>query len=105
MFVQLVHIRVRPGRIADFLEVFRVNFDGTRAEPGNHRFDVLQDVEDDHHFVIYEAFDSAAAVDAHRLTAHYAETVKGLAEITLGGREKDYFRLVMPDRTAVLQGE
>lgn len=105
MFVQLVHIRVKPGRIAEFLEVFRVNFDGTRAEPGNFRFDVLQDFDDDHHFLIYEAFESAEAVDAHRLTDHYKTTVAGLAEISLGGREKDFFRMVMPDRAAALNGE
>lgn len=104
MFVQLVHIRVMPGRVADFLEVFRVNFDGTRSEPGNYRFDVLQDVEDDHHFVIYEAFESAAAVDEHRKTEHYRTTVAGLAELTIGGRDKDFFRMVMPDHADALAG-
>ena len=105
MFVQLVHIRVKPGRVADFLDVFRVNFEGTRTEPGNHRFDVLQDAKDDHHFVIYEAFDSEAAVDEHRKTEHYRQTVAGLAHLAEGGRDKDFFHLVMPDRAAVLAGE
>lgn len=105
MFVQFVHIRVKPGCVQRFFEVFRVNFDGTRAEPGNYRFDVLQDPEDDHHFVIYEAFENAAAVDAHRQTPHYAEVVKGLAEIQTGGREKQYFKMVMPDHDAALNGE
>jgi autoinducer 2-degrading protein len=105
MFVQLVHIRVKPGRVEDFLRVFRVNFDGTRAEPGNYRFDVLQDAEDDHHFLIYEAFESAEAVDDHRKTEHYRITVAGLAELTEGGRDKDFYRMVMPDRAAALAGE
>ncbi|MBZ4023482.1 antibiotic biosynthesis monooxygenase [Rhodobacter sp. TJ_12] len=105
MFVQLVHIRVKPGCVDRFLEVFRVNFEGTRAEPGNYRFDVLQDPEDDHHFVIYEGFVNEAAVDEHRKTAHYAEVVKGLAEIQIGGREKQFFRMVMPDHAAALAGE
>ena len=104
MFVQLVHIRVKPGRVADFLKVFRMNFEGTRQEPGNFRFDVLQDAEDDHHFVIYECFASAEAVEDHRRTDHYAQTVAGLAELTIGGRDKDYFRLVMPDDQAVIAG-
>jgi autoinducer 2-degrading protein len=105
MFVQFVHIRIKPGRINDFLDVFRVNFEGTRAEPGNYRFDVLQDPEDDHHFVIYEAFESEAALDEHRKTAHYRETVAGLKDLmTTGTREKDYFRMVMPDHAAALAG-
>lgn len=104
MFVQLVHIRVKPGRVADFLEVFRINFEGTRREPGNYRFDVLQDANDDHHFVIYECFTSAEAVDDHRKTEHYRRTVEGLADLMVGGRDKDFFQMVMPDRDAVLAG-
>lgn len=98
MFVQFVHIRIKPGRIDDFLRVFRGNYEGTRAEPGNYRFDVLQDAKDDHHFVIYEAFESEAAVDQHRKTAHYHDTVAGLADLMEGGRDKDFFRMVMPAR-------
>ncbi|ADE86611.1 antibiotic biosynthesis monooxygenase [Rhodobacter capsulatus] len=105
MFVQLVHIRVKPGCVQQFFDVFRVNFEGTRAEPGNYRFDVLQDPEDDHHFVIYEAFENEAAVDAHRKTAHYAVVVEGLAKIQTGGREKQFFRMVMPDHAAAMNGE
>ncbi|SOC08020.1 antibiotic biosynthesis monooxygenase [Rhodobacter maris] len=105
MFVQFVHIRVKPGCVQDFHDVFRINFEGTRAEPGNYRFDVLQDPQDDHHFVIYEAFADEAAVDAHRKTPHYAKVVEGLAKIQIGGREKDYYRMIMPDHAAALNGE
>lgn len=106
MFVQCVHIRIKPGKIQEFLDVFRINFEGTRAEPGNFRFDVLQDPEDDHHFVIYEVFEDEAAVDAHRQTEHYRRTVEGLADLmTTGARAKDYYRMVMPDHAAVLAGE
>lgn len=105
MFVQLVHIRIKPGRTAEFFEVFRDNFEGTRAEPGNFRFDVLQDPEDENHFVIYEAFADEAAVDAHRKTAHYARTVEGLKDLmTTEKREKDFYRMVMPDHDAALAG-
>ncbi len=106
MFVQLVHIRIKPGKVAEFFDVFKENFDGTRNEPGNYRFDVLQDPEDENHFVIYEAFEDEAAVDAHRQTDHYKATVEGLRDLmTTGTREKDFFRLVMPDHAAVLNGE
>ena len=96
MFVQFVHIRIKPGRIDDFLKVFRVNYEGTRKEPGNYRFDVLQDAKDEHHFVIYEAYESEAAVAEHRKTEHYKRTVAELDPLMVGGRDKDYFRMVMP---------
>ncbi len=106
MFVQLVHIRIKPGRVQEFFDVFRANFDGTRAEPGNFRFDVLQDPEDENHFIVYEAFENEAAVDAHRDTDHYRKTVEGLKDLmTTGTREKQFFRMVMPDHAAALSGE
>ena len=96
MFVQFVHIRVKPGRVEDFLRVFRINYEGTRKEPGNHRFDVLQDPKDEHRFVVYEAFESEAAVVEHRKTDHYKQTVAELEALMVGGRDKDFFRMVMP---------
>jgi autoinducer 2-degrading protein len=106
MFVQLVHIRIKPGCMAQFLDVFRGNYEGTRAEPGNYRFDVLQDPADENHFVIYEMFEDEAAVDAHRRTEHYRRTTEGLkALMATGERQKEFFRLVMPDRAAALAGE
>lgn len=106
MFVQLVHIRLKPGCVEQFLDVFRVNYEGTRAEPGNYRFDVLHDPEDENHFVIYEVFEDEAAVDAHRQTEHYRRTTEGLkALMATGERQKQFFRLVMPDHEAALAGE
>ena len=96
MFVQFVHIRVKPDRISEFLDVFRINHEGTSREPGNVRFDVLQDPQDDTHYVIYEVFDSEAAVDDHRKTAHYKATVEKLDALMQGPRTKDFYRMVMP---------
>jgi autoinducer 2-degrading protein len=47
------------------------NHTGTRTEPGNHRFDVLQSAEDPGRFLLYEVFESQQAVEAHRNTDHY----------------------------------
>ena len=95
MFVQFVHIRIKPDKVAEFQDVFRINFEGTSREPGNVRFDVLQDPEDDTHYVIYEVFELEAAVDDHRKTAHYKATVERLDTLMQGPRTKDYYRLLM----------
>ena len=97
MFVQLVHINIKPGRLGEFFKVWRINYEGTIKEPGNFRFDTLQDPNDENHFIIYEVFDSAEAVDAHRETEHYALTVAGLEGLMVGARTKDFYKLVMPD--------
>jgi len=96
MFVQFVHIKIKPGRVQDFLDAFRINYEGSIKEPGNFRFDVLQDPDDETRFVIYEAFASESAVDEHRKTEHYKKTVAALEDLMEGGRSKDIFRMVMP---------
>lgn len=98
MFVQIVRINVKPGRVQDFLDAFRINYEGTIKEAGNIRFDVLQDPEDETRFTIYEVFRSAASVDEHRQTEHYKKTVALLDDIMTGSRTKEIYDLVMSDR-------
>jgi (4S)-4-hydroxy-5-phosphonooxypentane-2,3-dione isomerase len=72
MYVTLVHIHVKPERLAEFIEVTRRNHEGSVAEPGNLRFDVLQLAEDPTRFILYEAYRDEAAAKAHKETPHYA---------------------------------
>ncbi|MDZ7635361.1 MAG: antibiotic biosynthesis monooxygenase [Bacteroidales bacterium] len=48
-------------------------------EPGNVRFDVLQQADDNSRFMIYEVFESEEAAKAHKEMPHYLrwrDTVK-----------------------------
>jgi autoinducer 2-degrading protein len=72
MHVTLVHVQVKPERIDAFIEACRLNHEGSTAEPGNRRFDILQDAADPTRFVLYEAYVSGADARAHKQTAHYA---------------------------------
>ena len=56
MNVTLVEINIKPERVDEFLEVFRANHEGAIQEPGNLRFDVLQDPRVKTRFFIYEAY-------------------------------------------------
>lgn len=71
MHVTLVHVHIKPEVIDRFVEACRLNHEGSTAEPGNRRFDVLQDAADPGHFVLYEAYASEADARAHKETAHY----------------------------------
>jgi autoinducer 2-degrading protein len=73
MVVNIVEVRVKPGHEEAFIAATRKNHAGSRTEAGNLRFDVLRSAEDPTRFVLYEAFASPAAVEAHRATAHYKE--------------------------------
>ena len=71
MHVTLVHVAVKPGHIAEFIEATRRNHEASVQEPGNQRFDVLQSSDDPGQFVLYEAYASAGDALAHKETAHY----------------------------------
>jgi autoinducer 2-degrading protein len=72
MHVTIVHVHVKPERVADFIEACRANHEGSVRESGNLRFDVLQSAEDPTRFVLYEAYASAQAAAAHKATPHYS---------------------------------
>lgn len=71
MHVTLVHVRVKPDRVDDFIGAIAANHEGSVTEPGNRRFDVLQDASDPTKFVLYEAYVSAEEAAKHKETAHY----------------------------------
>jgi (4S)-4-hydroxy-5-phosphonooxypentane-2,3-dione isomerase len=71
LVVNVVTVHVKPEHLAEFMAATLDNHNGTRQEPGNRRFDVLQGSDDPGRFLLYEVFESQEAVEAHRLTAHY----------------------------------
>ncbi|MBP1872487.1 autoinducer 2-degrading protein [Ensifer adhaerens] len=97
MLIQMVSIKVKEGHAAEFLEAFRINYEGTRREPGNLRFDVLRDPQDENTFLIYEVFQSAEALEEHRKTEHYKECVRMIDPILAGPRTKVYYNAEMAD--------
>lgn len=72
MHVTLVHVHVKPESVPAFLAATRLNHEASVREPGNRRFDVLQDPADVTHFILYEAYASAEDAAAHKQTPHYA---------------------------------
>ncbi|WBF44205.1 (4S)-4-hydroxy-5-phosphonooxypentane-2,3-dione isomerase [Serratia rubidaea] len=96
MHVTLVEINVKPDKVEEFIEVFRANHLGAIAEPGNLRFDVLQDETIATRFYIYEAYRDQQAVDAHKQTPHYLQCVERLETLMTGPRKKTTFIGLMP---------
>ena len=89
MHVTIVQVQVKPGSVDAFIEATRLNHQGSVQEPGNRRFDVLQDAVDPTRFVLYEAYASEADAVAHKETAHYLqwrEHVAGMMAVPREGR-------------------
>ncbi|VYT64846.1 (4S)-4-hydroxy-5-phosphonooxypentane-2,3-dione isomerase [Metakosakonia massiliensis] len=97
MNVTLVEINIKPDKVEEFLEVFRANHEGAVQEPGNLRFDVLQDPEVKTRFLIYEAYQDDEAVLAHKKTPHYLACVEKLEALMSQPRKKQTFVGLMPE--------
>jgi autoinducer 2-degrading protein len=95
MFVVCVHVQVKPEHIEAFIAASRENAANTILEPGNLRFDVLQQADDPQRFVLYEVYRDEEASQAHKQTAHYGrwrETVADwMAEPRKGVPYKSWF--------------
>lgn len=71
MIVTFVHVWVKPEYTNAFVEASVANHKESVKEPGNLRFDVLQDATDPNKFTLYEAYESEEAAMAHKETPHY----------------------------------
>ena len=72
MIVTSVHVEVKSEFVDDFIRATRSNHESSVKEPGNFRFDILQDAQNPCKFILYEAYETEEAVAAHKLTSHYA---------------------------------
>jgi autoinducer 2-degrading protein len=87
MHVTLVHVHVKPEHIQDFIAATQANHLASVQEPGNRRFDVLQDPTDANRFVLYEAYATAEDAAAHKQTAHYARWRDRVADMMAEPRQ------------------
>ena len=87
MHVTIVHVRVKPGHIVEFVAATRLNHEASVQEAGNRRFDVLQSTTEPTRFVLYEAYTSEADAAAHKQTAHYLRWRETVADWMAEPRE------------------
>jgi autoinducer 2-degrading protein len=96
MIVRIVTVNVKAGREADFEDVARRNHEGSVAEAGVLRFDVLKDRETPGRYYLYEAYRDEAATRAHKETAHYAAFKEAAADLMEGQRTSVACEVVEP---------
>src|ERR1700729_4032447 len=96
MLVVHVHVRVRPGRVDDFLAATLVNAQASLGEPGVLRFDVIHDQADPEHVVLTEVYRDDDASAAHKATPHYAVWRDTVAEMMAETRQSVRYSVVFP---------
>lgn len=97
MHVTLVHVRVKPEAIDAFIAACHANHLASTWEPGNRRFDILQDPQDPSRFLLYEAYASPEAAAAHKTTPHYAAWRDAVAEMMAEPRRGEPMRGLYPE--------
>ena len=95
-----VHVRVQADQVDAFCAATRVNAEASVREPGIARFDVIQSIEDPTRFVLVEVYRSAAAVAAHKETAHYLAWRDAVAGLMAEPRSALKYVNVFPDDAA-----
>ncbi len=81
LYINAVDIDVVPGQIDNYLAALKENAAASVQEPGCHAFNIAVSQKDTNHVFIFEVYDNAAALDAHRQTDHfkkYATTTKDM---------------------------
>lgn len=97
MHVTLVQVRVNPEQVEAFIEASRRNHLGSVQEPGNLRFDILQDAQDPTQFLLYEAYARAEDVAEHKATTHYLAWRDQVAEMMAQPRRATVYRALFPE--------
>lgn len=96
MTVTCVYVQVTPEMVQPFTEAMLANHRESVKEPGNLRFDVLQQFDDPTRFMIYEAYVSEEAAAAHKKTAHYVAWRGAVAEMMAAPRTGIKYSILAP---------
>ena len=96
MIVTCVHINVKPEAIDRFIEATIANHKESVKEPGNLRFDVVQNAKDPNRFMLYEAYESEEAAAAHKKTPHYLKWRETVADWMADPRQGIKYNILEP---------
>ena len=70
-YINAVELDIVPAEFEKFKAAILENAAASVKEPGCRQFDVLVDESNPPHVFLYEVYDNAAALEAHRATAHF----------------------------------
>jgi autoinducer 2-degrading protein len=77
----MIHVlarwRAEIGKHSEVMLHLQSVISASRKEPGNRRYDVYQNIEDPHQFLLDELYVSEEAVQAHRTSEHFVSIVQG----------------------------
>ena len=96
MIVKVVTIFIKPEFVEDFITATIENHKNSVQEPGNIRFDVVQCSTDPTRFLLYEAYESEEASEAHKQSAHFAKWLDTITDMMTKPREGIQYNIIAP---------
>ena len=100
MIVTCVYVHVKNDDITNFIKATVLNHNQSVKEPGNLRFDLIQQADDPRKFMIYEAYESEESAAAHKNTSHYAQWRDEVKDYMAESRVGVKYNIIEPnDRT------
>lgn len=99
MHSTLVYIEVKDEYIEDFIRATAANHAASIKEPGNLRFDVLQQDDDPQQFILYEIYTDEQASIAHKQTPHYMTWRDSVADWMASPRRGVLHKALYPQST------
>ena len=96
MIVTCVYVEVKPDAVESFIKATTSNHLESVKEPGNLRFDFLQQPDNPCRFMIYEAYESEDLAKAHKNTAHYLKWRDTVADWMASPRQGVRYVIIQP---------
>lgn len=100
MIVTCVYVHVKPESVDDFIKASEANHLASVKEPGNIRFDLVQQVDDPLNFMFYEAYESEEAAAAHKNTRHYLKWKETVQVMMAEPRKGVRYNILLPKTAA-----
>ena len=101
MYIVMVQFNVKPDKVDEFLEASKGDGRGSVGnEPGCHRFDVIQDVNDPTKVGFTEVYVDEAAFDAHTTQDHYKTWANAVKDLHDGNVKVAKCRNAFPNDSA-----
>jgi autoinducer 2-degrading protein len=96
MIVTCVYVHIKPNAVRSFIDATTANHNESVREPGNLRFDLIQQVDDQCRFMIYEAYESEDAAANHKITRHYIKWREAVKDLMAEPREGVKYNIIEP---------
>ena len=97
MIVTCVYVNVNPDAVSTFIAATVENHQGSVKEPGNLRFDLVQQSDDPCRFMLYEAYESEEAAAAHKTTVHYFKWRDAVSDMMVEPRIGVRYIIIQPN--------